>query len=702
MSSIGKNIPIVIGNSTPIVIGNAQKKFRDGFAAEGTQPDPAVWDLVNDSPTEHIVNVGGDAMSAAYIRISLSPFLTDSGVSITTKDIFGIAFRVGYGLSISQRILGQETGMEMVGVDTNDTVTTMTPVVDKTITGTTISITTNVGTVTLTGHGLKGGDRICIHDCPDSRLNVGPVVVTGLTADTFSVPITLANGSYDSTGGHVKWDDPLIYVKNGASLLCESTSATTASFVTRRNGSSMRSVSSTISTTTATQANTSPYTDAFLTASNHELFATLEEIIYRSYASDGIATMSGLGKRTQSIPDEEYNYKIRVRAKNLRSLTVPVAKILTADKSGTTTATIVTNVAHGLTTADWVQIYGIRDITNFPNLVAQTQVASIVNSTTFTIVMTGAVTASSAGGVIWRVQGSNLAPGVLAQNVQSISRTNNILSVVGNTTWATPLPGEYYHLYGMNGDAAAYDGAYKVLRVNTSTLELESIGANFGLISCGGTAIKRTDVRIHFVRVLDYTRLVTEIMGGRGNTTDVNNAVPVSIAGSATLTVTSSAAGTIADDATSPGSPVMIGGSAVETDGTDPTSVSAEADAARCRTDRNRRLLVSEVHPNLWSVTGTYTVAQTNLELKAAPGASLSLYITDIVVSNGATAGTVKFVQSTASSPVDKISPLYLPINGFITMQFLTPIRITANTNFGITSVTCTTHSVILNGFIMP
>ncbi len=683
-----------------LCVGNARKKFRDGFASTGTQPDPTTWVLTNDSPSNHIVNIGGNAMSSAYLRMSLSPLITDSEVSIISKEIFSMPFRVGYGLSISQRIIGQEISMEMVGIDDDDTIVSLTTVTDKAITGATISITTNVGTITLTGHGLRGGDRISIYGCTDPRLNVGPVYVTVLTADTFTVPITITDGSYSCVNGYVKWTDPVKYAKNAAALVCETTSTTTAYFVTRRNDASMRSVSSTISTTTATQANTSPYTDAFLSPSTHEFYASLDEIIYRSCATDGVATPSGLGKRTQSTPDEEYNYKIRIRAKNLKMLTVPVGRILTADKSGTTTATIVTDIAHGLTTSDWVQIYGIRDITNFPNLTAQTQVASVVNSTTFTIIIAGAVTASSTGGVVWKVQGSNLAPGVLAQNIQSISRTNNILSVVGNTTWATPLPGEYYHLYGMDGSAAVYDGAYKVLRVNTSTLELESIGANFGSINCGGAAIKRTDVRIHFVRVMDYTRLVTEVVGGRGNTTDINNAVPVSLTGA--TSVTTSAAGSIADDSTSPGSPVMIGGSAVETDGTDPTSVSAEADAARCRTDRNRRLLVSEVHPNLWSITGNYAAAQTNVELKAAPGASLSLYITDIMVSNGATAGTVKFVQSTASSPVDKISPIYLQINDTAVMQFLTPIRITANTNFGITSVTCTTHSVVINGYIAP
>ncbi len=520
-----------------VVIGNARNKFKDNFVT--ASPDLTIWDLVNDS-VQHIVNGGGDAISSSYLRISLSPLLTDSGVSITTKSVFSMPFRMGVALSASQRILGQEIGIEMVGVDSNNVVDNMSSVADKAITGTTISITTNVGTVTLTGHGLKGGDRVCINGCPDPRLNVAPVLITVLTADTFTVPITLANGSYNCTGGQVKWIDPVLYAKNAASCLLENTTVTNASFITRRNGASARgSVAPlTIATTTASQGQTSPYTDAFLAAGQQEFLATLDSITYRSFAPDSIATMSSLNKRTQGTPDEEVNYKIRIRAKNLKSFTVPVARITAISKTGTTTATVTTDTAHGLTTADYIQIYGVADITNFPNLTAQTVVSSVIDPNNFTVIIGGVVTASSAGGVVWKVQGSTLAPGVLAQNIQSISRTNNILSVVGNTTWATPLPGEYFDLYGMNGSASVYDGAYKVLRVNTSTLELESTGANFGSISCGGAVIRRTDVRVHYVRLMDYTRLVTEIVGGRGNTTDINDAVPVALTGGTVTTVT--------------------------------------------------------------------------------------------------------------------------------------------------------------------
>jgi hypothetical protein len=145
----------------------------------------------------------------------------------------------------------------------------------------------------------------------------------------------------------------------------------------------------------------------------------------------------------------------------------------------------------------------------------------------------------------------------------------------------------------------------------------------------------------------------------------------------------------------------VIGGVAVETDGTDPTSV-AEGDAAAPRTDRNRRLLVNENHPNSWVVAEDHSSAQTNNQLKAAPGASLSLYITDVIVSNGATAGSFKLVEDEGGTPVQIGGTKYFAINGGMALHFKTPHRLTANKSLGFTSTTVTTHSVEVHGYIAP
>lgn len=529
-------LQVIIDNrEIPLIIENARRKFRDGFVLTGS-PDPSVWDIANDN--SHIINQGGDSSSSSYVRLSLDPLAADSEVSLTSKDFDLMPFRVGFGVTISQRILGQEISLEMIGVDLDGSVRSITPIEDKAITGLTIVIASNVGTITLANHGFKGGDRVVVYGCPVSSMNVGPAVVTVVDANTFTLPITASNGSYNCVGGCVKWADPLGRAFNGMNYLFENTNAAQASTYNRRNGSSARGVlAGTVSTTAATQANTSPYTDAFVSASNFEFHSNLDEVSFRTFASDGLATAASLVKRTQGVPDHTINYKMRIRAKNQKNFTVPVAQITAIAKTGTTTATVTTDVPHGLTTSDFVQIYGVRDQTNFPNLTAATAVASVVDATHFTVVIGTATTNSSAGGCVYRVQGGVLAPGIISQVVQSIVRMNNVLTVIGSATWAGLLPGEYVTLYGLDGPGVPYNGAYKVLRLSTTSLELESVGDNFTSITCGGAVIKRTDVRLHFVRVLDYTRLVTEVVGGRGNTSDVNNAVPVSITGAPTITI---------------------------------------------------------------------------------------------------------------------------------------------------------------------
>ena len=159
--------------------------------------------------------------------------------------------------------------------------------------------------------------------------------------------------------------------------------------------------------------------------------------------------------------------------------------------------------------------------------------------------------------------------------------------------------------------------------------------------------------------------------------------------------------GQVADDATTPGNPIMIGGVAKETDGTDPSSVSAEDDVTRIITDRNRRMMVNTAHPNGWVATDSQTSAQTSKELQVAPGANLSLYLTDMIISNGDIAGEVKIIEN-SGTPVDIIETMYFDTNSGMSKRFNTPIRLTANENIGYTSTTVGSHSITLIGYIAP
>lgn len=528
------------------LIGNARTKFRDGFASPGAQPDPAVWTLLNDAPASattegHIVQQGGDSFGSSYLRVSMSPFIDASEVSLTSKDTFRMPTRIGFGISQSQRVVGQECFLGMVEDDGAGFIrkTTAQPS-DKPITGGG-TVATNVLSLTVPGHGFRSGDRVMVVGCADTRMNVGPVVVTVTGDDTLTVPATIANATYVVTGGYVRHVDPLSRADNGGGLLLETATTTTATLATRRNRAKYRLRASTVASTAAVQGTAAAFADAFLSTGVHEMYATMDEFAFRSFAADGNSTLSGGDKFNQSVPDEELSYRLHVRMRNLVGLSMPVAQIVSAAKSGTTTATITTDRAHNLTTSSRVGIYGIRDQANFANL-SDMAVASIVNATTFTVVFgTSATVTDTLGGFVIINHGQVNSPGAFNVALSTIARdAAGVVTVVTNAS-AAPLPGEFVHLWGINAvGVESFDGAYKVLSASTTTLLLEpvfgrTVGAAVAATPTGGGVIRRTEHRLHLVRALDHTRILTEVVGGRGGITDGNNAVPVSITTAASL-----------------------------------------------------------------------------------------------------------------------------------------------------------------------
>ena len=279
----------------------------------------------------------------------------------------------------------------------------------------------------------------------------------------------------------------------------------------------------------------------------YELVQQLESCEWIDAAVD---TSSGLfstrSKRTQVVPDPTKTYRLRFRHTNSPSLARPVAAIVAAAKTGTTTATVTTDCPHGLTTGETVTLYGVRDTTNFANLAAATTV-TVVDATHFTVTWGSAVTATAYGGVVCRAGGGQVQAGVATQVAQSAS-TNaaGILTLVGSAAWSGSVIGDTVSLYGLrsaaDGSSLGLDGAWRVRDgVGTTALVLEPIGstaveANLVSTNCGGAVIKRTDLRIHFVRVAEINRLVTESIGGMNRAGNAA-AAPVYLAGGSTLQI---------------------------------------------------------------------------------------------------------------------------------------------------------------------
>lgn len=159
-----------------------------------------------------------------------------------------------------------------------------------------------------------------------------------------------------------------------------------------------------------------------------------------------------------------------------------------------------------------------------------------------------------------------------------------------------------------------------------------------------------------------------------------------------------STVGDAAHDAAVSGNPVLLGIESKNVDGTDGGEV-AEGDVSRIKGDRAGRVFVSTAHPRGFHVSVDYGAsAQTNTTVQAAPGSGVSLFITDICISNGPTAvnnvtlldgsgGTVKFEA-------------YLAQNANLSHSLRQPIKLTANTLLAVTSSGTTELALNISGYI--
>jgi len=114
--------------------------------------------------------------------------------------------------------------------------------------------------------------------------------------------------------------------------------------------------------------------------------------------------------------------------------------------------------------------------------------------------------------------------------------------------------------------------------------------------------------------------------------------------------------------------------------------------------DANGLQVVNVMHSAGWVANNNTSTAQTNTQLKAAPGASTALYITDVIMSTD-TAMNIKIVDDTAGTPADIIGPFYFPANSGEAFHFITPIKIDDNTNVGYTSSAAGNHTVSIVGY---
>jgi hypothetical protein len=561
----GTHAPVVVANGSQNITG----KFRDAFEAY----DPVAGGKWAESKAAgDLIYVDGNAAAASYLVISKSPLVAGTESWIQTEGMYGMPIELAFGASMSQRTLGQEFAVELISADTP-----LPDVPDLAISA--ISQTTTVLTVdTVLPHGLHPGKSIGIRDCSNPLANYPSLVIASIPSPTQFTCTAGPGGTIVSqtitnpagAKGSVYFRERLGRAQNGASQIFENATVTNASLYIRSesgdalpSGTVVGSHSVTVGTTAPVQLANVAYTYAFAPTTEFRLNLQADRTQWYDSAVDAVAQTTSRLLRTQVCPDPEHEYKLRLRATNNKALTVPTAQIVSAAKTGTTTATITTATPHGLLLADPVVIYGIRDqaATAFPNLVTATAVASVVDATTFTIVIGTAATVTSYGGYVAKVQGGNLMSALGANAIVASSAVLSTLSdgarqlvLTGSGNWAGLTIGDMAELVGvrvdLTGVSLGVDGPWKVANSATTALTLvlpfagqRTLPADFASTNCGGGVIKRTCFRLSFVRLFDYERQRVEMLARP--TGDMSAASPVAIQNTPAVTVSSGTVTTV-------------------------------------------------------------------------------------------------------------------------------------------------------------
>lgn len=543
------------GNLRVSPASNITTKFREAFEEYSPNTLDSHWVETKDSGDITISD--GNAVAASYLVVSKSPWNAGTVTTIETRGRFEMPFDCSIGLHTSQRTLGQEFAVDFVD---DDVVPERPSLVVSSISQTTTTLTIT----TVQPHNLVAGKRFQVSGCSDNRLNYPALVVASTPSPTqFTATAgpagTIPSVTASATTGIVVPRPALGYATNGTSMILDNAVATNASFYIRSaegdplpSGTAIGSHVVGTLTSASVQAINAAYTYAFQPSTEYRLTLQADRVQWSNVALDALTQATNLTSRTQVVPDASKLYKLRIRATNAADLTRPVAKIISAVKSGSTTATITLDRDHGLAVGALITVYGIRDqaAAAFPNITTATAITAVPAPNKIQIAIGTGTSNTSYGGFVAVVNGGNLpsALGAASQVVQQANLTtlsdgSRQLTLIGSASWTAPtsIIGDYVEVIGVRNNVGGtdmlVDGAWKISNASTTTLTLVPVlpdmvlPADFSVKDCGGGLIRRTDLRISFVRVFDFERSRVELLARPYG--DLASAAPVTIQGTA-------------------------------------------------------------------------------------------------------------------------------------------------------------------------
>jgi len=562
----GKDVPVSYEKPMPVSPNNITTKFRDAF--ETLSADN--WTTV--LATGDIVQVDGNAAAASYLSISKSPWDAGTETSLETVATFDMPIELAVGASRSQATLGQEFSIELV--DTDPATPAYPDLAISSITQSTTVLTVD----TVADHGLVPGKCIGIVDCSNQLANYPSLVVASIPSPRQFTATAGPGGTIPSqtitnpvgAKGSVYERRRLGGANDGVSQIFENATVTNASFYLRSesgdalpSGTITGNQSITVGTTASVQLVNAPYTYAFSPTTEYRIVTQADRVQASDAGVDSLTQSNNRVLRTQVCPNPSKKYKLRVRATNNESLTVLNCKVISAFKTGTTTATFSTLTPHGLTTGDLIVYYGNSNTgaSAFPNVTTPTAV-TVTGLNAFTMVIGTAATVTGYGGVIAKVQGGNPLSALGVVNNSGVNATLSTLTdgtrqlvLTGAASWSGLSIGDYVNVEGVtnvtNGNTLGVDGVWKVANSVTTALTLvpcttafaATLPADFVLTNSAGAVIKRTCLRLSYVRIFDYERQRVEMLPRPSG--DISSGAPVVVQNSPAVTVSSGTVTTV-------------------------------------------------------------------------------------------------------------------------------------------------------------
>lgn len=534
---------------------------------QGIAPATLSDGFTSDVASGDFINISRSSNGQQFVEISMDPLsVGETQTTVEFKHPVRFPLYAEIEASLSQRTYGDYAVMEItdkIGKDAE-------PIEYNIVS---ISQSTTRLTVTLDSP-FDGwlGSWVDIYGLADSRFNYTNAAIEAMTLDKKTLFITTRDevtipsltATPNSTGGKLKRQAKLQNARNAVGMRFSGLSHTTAAYMARFDGGSIKEAGTLTGARLASNASSAPIYISGVngqveikSSSRYRIEVEPEIITFMDKVVDNPGvTYTPRQAFTAVKPSSGIDYYFRFRAVSPRSISRPVAKIVSAVKAtASTTATITTDVPHGLNVDSYVNIYGINNQTVFANLTAATKVASVVSDTVFTIVIGTATIATSYGGYVSLCNGGVTQPGAIAQVVQSVAvDANGFVTLIGNGTWAgLGGVGEYVNLLGVrnstNGADLGVDGVYRVSNFATTTLVLEPVkdldgirainglGQNLsptvGVITttnAGGAVLLRTTLRSHDFVAASYSQSVMNISGQGTQRTD--KAIPVVAVGS--------------------------------------------------------------------------------------------------------------------------------------------------------------------------